>query len=116
VQNKILLIAGWLSSLKPRFWGHLYALSADLLTGSDSTQGTHLFGKHWRELGLVAEILEPFELKVQESLDKGSSFLEQVTYPTVFGERTYEYSLNPVRDDSGDVGCVLAIVRAITSR
>jgi len=78
--------------------------------------GRDMVGKHWRELGLVAEILEPFEAKVNQCFEQGMSFVEQVTYPTVYGNRTYEYSLNPVQDNEGRIGCVLAIVRAITCR
>ena len=75
-----------------------------------------MIGKHWRELGLVAEILEPFEAQVRECFGHGLSFIEQVTYPTVFGDRTYEYNLNPVHDDTGNIACVLAIVRAVSPR
>ncbi|NNF00410.1 MAG: hypothetical protein HKN25_15425 [Pyrinomonadaceae bacterium] len=72
--------------------------------------------KHWQELGLVPEILEPFEAQVKQCFLKAYSFLEQVTYPTVFGNRTYEYSLNPVRDGQSDISCVLVIVRDVTPR
>jgi len=77
---------------------------------------SEMIGKHWRDLGLVAEILEPFESKVNQCFERGLSFVEQVTYPTVYGNRTFEYGLNPVHDDEGKIGCVLAIVRAITVR
>lgn len=75
-----------------------------------------MVGKHWRELGLVAEILEPFEAHVHQCFDRGESFLERVSYPTVYGERFYEYSLDPVRDPDDQIVAVLAVVRDITGR
>lgn len=75
-----------------------------------------MIGKHWRELGLVAEILEPFEAQVHQCHASGKAFLERVSYPTVFGERRYEYSLDPVRGPGGEIIAVLAVVRDITDR
>lgn len=75
-----------------------------------------MIGRHWRELGLMADVLEPFETEVMHAFDSAESTVRQVFYDTVFGRRLYEYVLDPVSDATGKNIAVLAIVRDVTDR
>lgn len=77
-----------------------------------------MVGKTWRELSMPPEILEPFMCEVETTFDGGDSVVRQTSYPTIDGERHYEYLLDPVSapDDSGEVVAVVAFVRDLTDR
>jgi PAS domain S-box-containing protein len=73
-----------------------------------------LIGKSWRELGMPATIMEPFQERVRSIFNGGPSIREKVSYPTIFGTRRYEYILDPIFDNGREVTAVLALVRDIT--
>ena len=74
-----------------------------------------MIGKTWRELAMPAEVLEPFEREVMEVFHSKNALEGELTYPTVEGDRTYEYTLSPI-EESGKVDLVMATVRDITER
>ncbi|TAK30846.1 MAG: PAS domain S-box protein [Chloroflexota bacterium] len=79
-------------------------------------QPSEMIGKTWRELGLPAEIMEPFEAKVKTISATGESVTGETQFPTVEGVRDYEYILTPVFDSAGGIASVLATVRDITEQ
>lgn len=72
-------------------------------------------GKSWQELGMPAEIMEPFHRQVASVFAGGGSVCQQVAYPTIYGEKTYEYVLDPIVSE-GEVLAVMAVVREIRER
>ena len=72
-------------------------------------------GKTWRELKMPPEIMEPFELQIREVFQSGHPLSGETRYPTVSGERYYEYTLSPI-EESGQLDLVMATVRDVTAR
>ncbi len=91
-----------------------YVYASEAGAQAMGTTADHLIGRCWRELGMPAEIMEPFHERVQAVFDGGPSIREQVSYPTIFGTRRYEYILDPILDDDQEVTVVVAFVRDIT--
>ena len=56
----------------------------------------------------------PFEAKLSIVFESGRSIREVIEYPTIDGTRCYEYVLDPIRNDAGEVTAVLALVRDVT--
>jgi PAS domain S-box-containing protein len=75
-----------------------------------------LVGKTWRELGLAADVMEPFETKLGAVFATGQPSTSEIAAPSVQGIRTYEYVLTPVRAAEGGVRAVVATVRDVTER
>lgn len=75
-----------------------------------------MIGKTWRELGMPAEIMEPFQRQVVAVFDGGPSLRQPVSYPTIYGVRAYEYILDPILSPDGEVIAVMALVRDIDER
>lgn len=75
---------------------------------------SQMTGKSWRELGMPADILEPFERSLHIVLSKNETVTERVVYPTIDGERHYQYVLDPIAGDNGTPMAVMAVVRDIT--
>lgn len=71
-----------------------------------------MVGKSWRELGMPAEIMQPFHDEVALVFAGDGSVRRRVAYPTIYGEKTYEYVLDPIVRD-GEVIAVLAVVREV---
>ncbi len=75
-----------------------------------------LIGKHWRELGLPAQILESVDAHRAEVFASGKPATYEASYPTVYGPRDYEYTLSPIFGLNGKVKLVISIARDITTR
>ncbi|MBE9124904.1 PAS domain S-box protein [Coleofasciculus sp. LEGE 07081] len=79
-------------------------------------EGTELYGKTWEHLGLPAEIMKPFEIKLRTALAIGQSIAEEISLPTVNGIRDYEYILSPIHGADSTVEAVVYTARDITER
>ena len=79
-------------------------------------EGTKLYGKTWQQLGLPAETMKLFEVKLQHAFATGQSIAEEISLPTVNGVRDYEYILNPIPGEDGTVEAVVYTGRDITER
>lgn len=77
---------------------------------------TELYGKTWHELGLPADIMKPFEIKLQIALALGQSIAEEISLPTISGVRDYEYILSPIHSGDGSIEAVVYTARDITER
>ncbi len=75
-----------------------------------------IVGKTWRELNMLAEIMEPFEAQLKEVSDTGQPVSGEARYPTVGGERCYDFILTPLRSADGSINSVLGTARDITER
>ncbi|MGD2084425.1 MAG: PAS domain-containing sensor histidine kinase [Chromatiales bacterium] len=62
-----------------------------------------LTGKHWRELGFPAEIMEGFDRNRERVFDKGHCVSDVTAFPTIDGARRYQYSVCPIFDAEGGV-------------
>ena len=71
-----------------------------------------MVGRDWRELGLCAEVMEPFFGHVDSVFAGRPSVRRTGSYPTIYGSRNYEYVLDPVYDN-GEVIAVVAFVREV---
>jgi PAS domain S-box-containing protein len=71
-------------------------------------------GRTWRELNMPAELLEPLEEKIKEVFETGEVFSAYTTYPTVLGNRYYQYELSPIKDVNGGVDAVVSTAIDIT--
>ena len=75
-----------------------------------------LYGKTWRQVGLPAATMKPFEAKLQIALATGQSIAEEISLPTVNGLRDYEYILSPIYSSDGSIEAVVYTARDITER
>jgi PAS domain S-box-containing protein len=75
-----------------------------------------LYGKTWQQVGLPADIMKPFDAKLQITLATGQSIAEEISLPTVSGVREYEYILNPIHSGDGSIEAVVYTARDITER
>lgn len=73
-------------------------------------------GKTWRELNMPAAIMEPVEAKIRGIFSSGETLSGNIVYPTVEGERHYDFRMTPVYGDDGSINLILGIVRDITER
>jgi len=74
-----------------------------------------MIGKSWRELKLSAEVMERVEVEVRSVFATGTRIVGEATFPSVDGERHFEYVLAPVRGSSGEVELVVSTSRDISS-
>jgi PAS domain S-box-containing protein len=72
-------------------------------------------GKTWRELGLPAEVMEPFDAQRQQVLESDRPHRFETPFHGTDGERHYEYTVAPVRGESAQ-GSVVVVSRDDTER
>jgi len=77
---------------------------------------TDMIGKHWRELGLSAQIMEVVDRQRAEVFATGRPATYETKYPTANGIQEYEYNLNPIFDPYGKVKLVISVGRNITTQ
>ena len=75
---------------------------------------SEMVGRSWRELDMPAEIMEPFEGRLQRVAETGTP--ESGEAAARDGEHVLEYILTPVPADDGGVQAVLATARDVTAR
>ncbi len=78
---------------------------------------TDLIGKHWRDLGLPADIMECFDAQRERVLQCGVPTVEEVVFRTPQGEdRHFEYVVAPVKGEGGQAEAVVVVSRDTTER
>ena len=75
-----------------------------------------MVGRTWRELGLPPDVMEPFEGDVHYAFGTGQIVRKEMAFPTIEGERIYEYTLAPIYNRMGKAEQVLSVARDITER
>lgn len=91
---------------------YIYASSAG--AKALGLQPAEMMGKSWRQLEMPPEIMEPFEARLKEVLTTGKPLRSETGYPTVEGERWYDFILTPLRGSVRKIDFVLAIFRDTT--
>ena len=75
-----------------------------------------MIGRHWRELGLPAPIMERFDFHRRAVMETGRPAVAETDFPTIDGNRKYEYILTPLLDSRGQVEAVVCNARDLTDR
>ncbi len=75
-----------------------------------------VLGKTWRDLGMPAEVMEPFEAEVDRVFAKVCSSSGELNFPLTSGPHHFEYIVNPVVAAGGQVEAVAINTRDITQR
>ncbi|MDR3565489.1 MAG: ATP-binding protein [Negativicutes bacterium] len=72
-----------------------------------------MVGRHWREIGLNPQMMEPVESDIQEIFMTGKSLRRTIIVdsPVERGIRHLEYTASPLYDTDGKVGAVHQVVR-----
>lgn len=73
-----------------------------------------MIGRTWRELGMPAELLEPLEEKIMQIFDTGKVISARMVYPTILGDRHYQYELSPIFDINNETEAVVSTAMDIT--
>jgi PAS domain S-box-containing protein len=74
-------------------------------------------GRTWRDLGLPASVMEPFDAVRDRALRAGEPVREEVVFRTPAGEdRWYEYVVAPLRTADGEADAVVVVSRDVTDR
>lgn len=68
-----------------------------------------VIGKTWQEAGLDPVAMSAFEGDLDIVLLTGDPRSARVEYPTTFGSRTYDYSIQPTVDESGERGALVTV-------
>lgn len=104
---------------------HIYVMDRDarylhVSTGAARVIGFEpheIIGKHWRELGLPAEVITPIDRQREQVLHSGVPVLGETGYQTPQGEKKhFEYTIAPLRGEDGWAEAVVFVSRDITSR
>lgn len=94
-----------------------YANASGLrVLGMDRKDRERLDGRHWRELNLPAESLEPLEARIREVFTGGVATIHETVWPTAADERHYEFAVAPVPDPTGEVQAVVVAGRDLGER
>jgi PAS domain S-box-containing protein len=72
-----------------------------------------MIGKTWRELGMPASVMEPFQRQVDAVFKSVGFIRDTVRSGSIFGPREFEYVLDPIRVGD-EVVAVIACVRDVT--
>lgn len=75
-----------------------------------------IIGRTWRDLGLAAEMMQPFEADREQVQRTGQPLTRETAFASPEGVRRMEYSLSPIRSLGGEVEATVAIIRDITER
>lgn len=81
-------------------------------------QPEDIVGRHWREINLPPENMEPVEKELAEVFRQGKSIRNEIVmdYETAYGLQFFEYSLSPIFDESECVEAVLCVLKDITEQ
>lgn len=71
-------------------------------------------GKTWRDLKMPAKTMKTYEARLRKVFATGQSATEELTLPTVEGERDYECTLTPIHGPNGCIEAVVGTKRDIT--
>ncbi|MDO9539456.1 MAG: PAS domain S-box protein [Methanocalculus sp.] len=72
-----------------------------------------MIGRHWRELGMPPELMEPIEDTIRRVFSSGEEMIAETSYPTPDGMGHFRYVLTPMSRE-GAVDLVLSTAITIT--
>lgn len=72
-----------------------------------------MLGKHWRQLGFPAEIMERFDALRKAVLTTGKPVQARTSFPTLAGSCEYDYWILPLRNEQGRIYSTACIAREI---
>ncbi len=98
---------------------HIYLFAPDMRYLYASPAGARalgmepgdIVGRTWRQVGLPASLMEPFEEEVRSVFATRRPLRGELTFPVVSGEGRYNYILTPVRGPGDSVDMVTCTVR-----
>jgi PAS domain S-box-containing protein len=93
-----------------------YTYANRAFTQAFQLERPELYGKTWHQVGFPATAMKSFDAKLQITLTTGQSIAEEITLPTVNGNRDYEYILSPIYSADGSIEAVVYTARDITER
>lgn len=77
---------------------------------------SEIYGRTSQQMGFPSDTIKHFEAKLQIALATGQSIAEEISLPTVNGDREYEYILSPIHSTDGSIKAVVYTARDITER
>ncbi|MDV7399948.1 PAS domain-containing protein, partial [Arthrospira platensis SPKY1] len=94
-----------------------YANTSGLFVlGMDREDRERVDGRHWRELDLPAEFLDPLEARIRGVFASGVTTIHETAWPTTVAERRYEFVLAPLSDPTGAIQAVVVSGRDLGER
>lgn len=76
-----------------------------------------LIGKHWRELGLPAAIMERFDLQRDQVLQSSQASVQETVFQNPQGvDQHFEYAVAPIKRENGHSDAVVVVSRDVTER
>ncbi|WP_298271440.1 ATP-binding protein [Geobacter sp.] len=75
-----------------------------------------LIGRHWRETGLPAEVMEGHEREVRSVLNTAAVLRGQTWYPASAGARVFDYVISAVTDRQGKATAAVVSWRDVTGQ
>lgn len=77
-----------------------------------------MIGKTWRDVGLLPEIMEPFDLDLDKCFAAGKIIMSETSeyQRTIFNGRFYQFVFHPLNNRPEEIEAVLVRVRDITER
>jgi PAS domain S-box-containing protein len=79
-------------------------------------KSSNFIGKEWSDIRLPQQILEPFDIRLNAVYTARKPIKGEIEYSIDNSTKYFEYNLNPVVNDKGEVESVIAISRDITER
>ena len=77
---------------------------------------SYFIGKTFQELDFSAEISESFAAQREAVFTTGRAVNDELSIPTVHGNRDYDYILSPIQSADGSIDSVVCAARDITER
>ncbi|WP_425061320.1 PAS domain-containing protein [Sporomusa carbonis] len=70
-----------------------------------------MIGRHWRQLGMPAEIMEKFEQNLGAVITSGKPLIIETMFPTQHGLQYFDVNLRPLFNETGSVEAVISTVK-----
>lgn len=93
---------------------YLYASPSGL--AALGLQTNDLLGKTWHELNFPADVMERYEAEQRSVFQTGVPVKGEMSFPTVQGDRHYEYVVSPITGRDGEISAVTTSNQDITER
>ncbi|NEP56651.1 MAG: PAS domain S-box protein [Symploca sp. SIO2G7] len=77
---------------------------------------SYFIGKTFRELDFLPEITKSFAAQREAVFTTGRAVNDELSIPTVHGNRDYDYILSPIQSADGSIDSVVCAARDITER
>jgi PAS domain S-box-containing protein len=73
-------------------------------------------GKTWNELGVKPDVVNVFNLQLEVVFKTGRPLIGENKFPSIYGEKDYEYIMHPIYNGDGNIVNVECIFKDITIR